>query len=125
MDDPVRARPLGSSCHEDAVDSWQRSQTVSSPLQSTVRRNGPRCTGSVNCQPAIPAHHPYPRRLRKNCASWMKDRLPTSPAHREHVDDGGLMSYGPTSNDMWRLAAATPAHLPVEQPTNSEVRLAR
>jgi len=60
----------------------------------------------------------------------LKDRLPTSFAHREHVDDGGLMSYGPNFNDMWRLAAvyvdkilkgAKPADLPVEQPTKFEL----
>jgi putative ABC transport system substrate-binding protein len=60
----------------------------------------------------------------------LKDRLPTSFAHREHVDDGGLMSYGPNFNEMWRLAAvyvdrilkgAKPADLPVEQPTKYEL----
>jgi len=56
----------------------------------------------------------------------LKDRLPTSFAHREHVDVGGLMSYGPNFNDMWRLAAvyvdkilkgAKPGDLPIQQPT--------
>src|SRR4029450_12254714 len=51
----------------------------------------------------------------------LKNRLPTSFAHREHVDAGGLMSYGPNFEDMWRLAAiyvdkilkgAKPAGLP-------------
>ena len=35
----------------------------------------------------------------------LKNRLPTSFAHREHVDAGGRMSYGPNFEDMWRLAA--------------------
>ena len=60
----------------------------------------------------------------------LKNRLPTSFAHREHVDAGGLMSYGPNFADMWRLAAAyvdkilkgaKPAELPVEQPTKFEL----
>ena len=60
----------------------------------------------------------------------LKDRLPTSFAHREHVEAGELMSYGPNFNDMWRLAAvyvdkilkgARPADLPVEQPTKFEL----
>ena len=60
----------------------------------------------------------------------LKNRLPTSFAHREHVDAGGLMSYGPNFPDMWRLAAnyvdkilkgAKPADLPVEQPTKFEL----
>jgi ABC-type uncharacterized transport system substrate-binding protein len=54
----------------------------------------------------------------------LKNRLPTSFAHREHVEAGGLMSYGPNFPDMWRRAAgfvdrtfkgAKPSELPVEQ----------
>jgi hypothetical protein len=30
----------------------------------------------------------------------LKNRLPTSFAHREHVEAGGLMSYGPNFPDM-------------------------
>jgi putative tryptophan/tyrosine transport system substrate-binding protein len=60
----------------------------------------------------------------------LKNRLPTSFAHREHVDAGGLMSYGPNFDDMWRHAAvyvdkilkgAKPADLPVEQATKFEL----
>jgi len=60
----------------------------------------------------------------------LKSRLPTSFAHREHVEAGGLMSYGPNFPDMWRLAAAyvdkilkgaKAADLPVEQPTKFEL----
>jgi putative ABC transport system substrate-binding protein len=60
----------------------------------------------------------------------LKDRLPTSFAHREHVDAGGLMSYGPNFEEMWRLAAifvdkilkgAHPGELPVQQPTKFEL----
>jgi putative tryptophan/tyrosine transport system substrate-binding protein len=60
----------------------------------------------------------------------LRNRLPTSFAHREHVDAGGLMSYGPNFEDMWRLAAvfvdkilkgAHPGDLPVQQPTKFEL----
>ena len=60
----------------------------------------------------------------------LKNRLPTSFAHREHVEAGGLMSYGPNFPDMWRLAAVfvdkirkgtNPPDLPVEQPTKFEL----
>jgi putative tryptophan/tyrosine transport system substrate-binding protein len=59
----------------------------------------------------------------------LKNRLPTSFAHSEHVEAGGLMSYGPNFPEMWRFAAiyvdkilkgAKPGDLPVEQPTKFE-----
>ena len=53
-------------------------------------------------------------------------RLPTMHGFREHVEAGGLMSYGPNYPDLFRRAAdfvdkilrgAKPADMPVEQPT--------
>jgi putative ABC transport system substrate-binding protein len=58
------------------------------------------------------------------------NHLPAIYRIREHVEDGGLMSYGPSLPDMWRRAAtyvdkilrgAKPADLPVEQPTKFEL----
>ena len=55
-----------------------------------------------------------------------KYRLPAIYPLREYVDEGGLMSYGPDSADLYRCAAgyvdkilkgAKPAHLPVQQAT--------
>jgi putative ABC transport system substrate-binding protein len=52
-------------------------------------------------------------------------RLPTMHGIREHVEVGGLMSYGPNFPDMWRrsgdyvdkiFGGAKPADIPVEQP---------
>src|SRR5215475_13177893 len=59
-----------------------------------------------------------------------KSRLPAVYASREVVDAGGLMSYGPSTSDMFRGAAvyvgkllkgAKPAELPMEQPTKFEL----
>jgi putative ABC transport system substrate-binding protein len=59
----------------------------------------------------------------------IKHRLPTMFGPREHVEAGGLMSYGPDRADLYRRAAsyvdkilrgAKPADLPVQQPTKFE-----
>ncbi len=59
-----------------------------------------------------------------------KDRLPAIYEHREFVETGGLISYGPNFRDLFRRAAAymdkilkgaKPADLPVEQPTRFEL----
>ena len=57
-------------------------------------------------------------------------RLPTIYSYREHVEDGGLMSYGINTRESWRRAAilvdkilkgARPGDLPVELPTKLEL----
>ena len=60
----------------------------------------------------------------------VKHRLPALYEHRDFVDSGGLMSYGPNLDDVYLRAAtyvdkilkgAKPADLPVEQPTKFEL----
>lgn len=57
-------------------------------------------------------------------------RLPAIYQWKEHVEAGGLLSYGPSLTSMWRQAAtivvkilrgAKPQDLPVEQPTKFEM----
>jgi putative ABC transport system substrate-binding protein len=61
-----------------------------------------------------------------------RNRLPSMYANRDYVDAGGLMSYGPSSADLFRRAATyvdkilkgtKPADLPVEQPMRFELVL--
>ena len=60
----------------------------------------------------------------------VKYRLPATYNRPEYVEDGGLMTYGPNINDLFRRAAtyvdkilkgAKPADLPVEQPKKFEL----
>ena len=62
----------------------------------------------------------------------IKHRLPTMFANRANVEAGGLMSYGPNFNEMYRYVAfyidkilkgAKPAELPVEQAAKYELVL--
>jgi hypothetical protein len=76
---------------------------------------GVRSSSSVRLPPAILTEVP---------------RLPTVYTAREHVDAGGLMSYGPNFVDSIRRSAtfvdkilkgAKPGDLPIEQPTKFEL----
>lgn len=60
----------------------------------------------------------------------VKYRLPAMYELKEYVEDGGLMSYGPNVNEMFRASAshvdrilkgARPGDLPIERPTTFEL----
>jgi len=62
----------------------------------------------------------------------LRSKLPAVFAGSEHVEAGGLMSYGPSNEDNFRRAAAyvdkifkgaKPGDLPIEQPTRFELVL--
>jgi putative ABC transport system substrate-binding protein len=64
----------------------------------------------------------------------LKNRLPSIAVYREHVEDGGLMSYGENIAEQLRrvavfvdkiLKGAKPADLPVEQATKLELVINR
>ena len=72
---------------------------------------------------------PYMAARQRIAELALRYRLPTFFSWRDHVEAGGLMSYGPDLTDLFRRAAiygdkilrgAKPADLPVEQPTKFE-----
>ena len=68
---------------------------------------------------------------RSQIASFaQRTRLPSIYGQKEFADAGGLITYGPSTVDLWRRAAtyvdkilkgAKPGELPVEQPTTFEL----
>jgi putative ABC transport system substrate-binding protein len=79
----------------------------------------------------VPAGNPIIIARQDQVASFaQRSRLPSIHGARQYVDNGGLMSYGPSTADLFRRAAtyvdkilkgAKPADLPVEQPTRFEL----
>jgi putative tryptophan/tyrosine transport system substrate-binding protein len=78
----------------------------------------------VSGDPLVFAH-----RIRINTLA-LAERLPTMYGPREHVDAGGLISYGPNFPALYRRAAefvdkilrgAKPGDIPVEQPTKFDL----
>ena len=78
----------------------------------------------------VPPDTTFYSRRREIADLAAKTRLPAIYGYREHVEVGGLMSYGPDLAGQYRRAAsyvdkilkgAQPAALPVEQPTKIEL----
>src|SRR5277367_6000488 len=74
---------------------------------------------------------PFMFTLRKRIVeSLFQTHLPAVYGHREYVDEGGLVSYGPSISDTYRRAATyvdkilkgtKPGDLPVQLPTKVEL----
>jgi putative ABC transport system substrate-binding protein len=79
----------------------------------------------------VPPGNPVVTARRDQVVSFaLRARLPSIYGAREDVDEGGLISYGPSRTDLYRRAAifvdkilkgARPADLAVEQPTKFEL----
>jgi putative ABC transport system substrate-binding protein len=86
--------------------------------------NGPRALALFVLEDALIIQY-----LKRIVEFAIEKRLPTMFGHRDRVEAGGLMSYGPRFSEMMRRAAsqvdkilrgARPADLPLEQPTAFE-----
>jgi putative ABC transport system substrate-binding protein len=82
--------------------------------------------GAIHVLPS-PFFNAQRRRLIELAARY---RLPAFYEFREYVEDGGLMSYGPSILEMFRSSAshvdrilkgARPGDLPIERPTTFEL----
>jgi len=115
----VAARPLGVQLQSLDVRSLDE-------FEAAFKRATKAKAGSVLVLPtALSVTH------RKRIAELAaKNRLPTMWATSQHMDSGGLMSYGPDYGDLYRRAAiyvgkilkgAKPADIPVEQPRKFEL----
>ena len=90
-----------------------------------------RAAGSGRSDAVLVLNSPVSSSRRKEIAALAaKSRLPAFYNRSEYVEDGGLMSYGVSFNDLAHRAAtyvdkilngAKPADLPVEQPTKFEL----
>src|SRR5262249_5804572 len=78
----------------------------------------------------VPPDTTFYSRRRQIADLAARTSLPAMYGYREHVEDGGLMSYGPDIPDQYRRAAiyvdkilkgAQPAELRFEQPTKTEL----
>jgi putative ABC transport system substrate-binding protein len=113
------ARDLGLIAHPLKVADVAEFE----PAFMTARRAG---AGGIHVMPS-PFFYVQRRRLAELAARY---RLPAMYELKDYVEDGGLMSYGPSINEMFRGAAshvdrilkgAKPRDLPIERPTTFEL----
>jgi len=107
-----------------------RTRVVSqvSELEGVFKTARSERVGAIHVLPS-PVFNAHRKRLIELAARY---RLPAVYEFREYVEDGGLMSYGPSIVEMFRgmasyvdriLKGAKPGDLPIERPTKFELVL--
>jgi putative ABC transport system substrate-binding protein len=100
----------------------QRAEELEAAVRTLVDRHGQALT-------AVPGLL-FTEQRKRIAEIAIENKLPTMLSRREHVEAGGLMSYGPNYSDMYRRAAiyvdkilkgAKPGDLALEQPTTFEL----
>ena len=114
----------------------ESARTLQVQLQAVVARTGADLEGAFSAMARahaqavlVLAFGTYQAERQRLAELATKYRLPTMFNERNHVEAGGLMSYGPDYSDLFRrgavyvdkiLKGAKPGDLPVEQPTKFE-----
>ena len=128
----------GTPSHTPGLKAVEESaRTLRVQLQAVVARTGADLESAFSAMAREHAHAvmvlsfgPYTAARQFLAELAIKYRLPTMFAVRDHVEAGGLMSYGPDYSELVRrgavyvdkiLKGAKPADLPVEQPTKFEL----
>ena len=112
-------------------------RTLQLQLQTVVARTGVDLESAFSAMTRahaqavlVVSYGPYIAERQRMAELALRHRLPTFFGWRDHVEAGGLMSYGPDYSDLVRrgaiyvdkiLRGAKPADLPVEQPTKFEL----
>jgi putative ABC transport system substrate-binding protein len=115
----------------------ESARSLQAQLQSVVARTGADLEGAFSAMARahaqavlVLAFGTYQAERQRLAELATKYRLPTMFNERDHVEAGGLMSYGPDYSDLFRrgavyvdkiLRGAKPADLPVQQPTKFDL----
>ena len=128
----------GAPSHTPQLKAVEESaRTLRVQLQTVVARTGADLESAFSAMAREHAHAllvlafgPYIVERQRIAELAIRYRLPTMFNLRDHVEAGGLMSYGPDFNALVRrgavyvdkiLRGAKPADLPVEQPTKFDL----